>query len=288
MTSINGIGTSGVAGPNQPPSTGTAASTAVSAGTLGGSAAYLTALLGLGSPQESEAGSSGLRSPIDPENSEALLLLVESQFDQSSSAARGAALASRFGAAQNTISNSSAALRAAFAAVSSATDAVTKAQAKLEADTSANDDPSIIDQDKKDLTTGQTQLQSDQTTLAGLEGASIPTAINLIATGLQADVAQDDSHAVTRSAHRDIAYQDVADTGKAFRDGEVDRARRGGAEQARDGTARDGNRGEQMAAALAAGAADAIATIQALRATLTPPVAPTAAVESGGRVRLSL
>lgn len=287
MTSINGLGTPGVSGPNQAASAGTAAA-AVSAGSASGSAAYLAALLGAGSPGESEGGSSGLRSPVNPENSEALLLLVESQLDQASSAARGAALAGRYGAAQNTISNSSAALRAASDAVSSAAGNLGTAQAKLDADTSAKADQSVIDSDKTAVSNAQARLQQAQTALASLGPSSVRTAIDLIAAGLRADTAQDGSHAAIGSAHRDIAYQDVADAGKAFRDREVDGAHREGAERARRGAARGEDRGEAMAAALAAGAADAIATIQALRATLPPAVAPTAAVESGGRVRLSL
>lgn len=128
VTSVNGNTIPNVADSGRADATSAAAPAPVSAG-VGGSAAYLAGLLAAASPAV-DAGSSGLRSPINPENAEALLLVVESALDQVTAKNRAASVTSRFGAAQGALEITGAALALA------ATD-LTTAQGRLATDTAA-------------------------------------------------------------------------------------------------------------------------------------------------------
>lgn len=388
VSTINGPGPTGVS-----PTGGTAPGAAAQAGAsvsigASGTAASLAALLSLASP-EIDPGATGLRAPVNAENAEALLLLVESALDQTANRNQNAGATGRFGQARSALAAASATLTAAITAFASDTAALATDQRGLTADQgrlTTDQGKQAADQSK--LTgdqNGQAQLQAtsdalgqqisalddqvaglndqisgaapgsdtsgiaarlvatqgllnaDKTAKAGVDGrltaakgavaadrdalaadqqtvaadqaavasdeakvatdqsavsrdiAALQSGMALIAsaaalaTSLRVDGDRKADLGSVKSQHRDIAYQDVADTGQLFRAKEVAHVEHGGVHSAERARARDEGFAARMAIGLAAVLVDAIEVLRTLAAS-PPPVAG----ESGARVRLSL
>lgn len=346
VTSVSGNFVSNVAGTGQTSASDAAAATPVSSG-VSGSAGYLAGLLAAASPTI-DAGSSGLRSPVNPENSEALLLLVESRLDQASAGNRAGTLTARYGQAQGALQNTAAGFAQAGIEMTTAqnklpTDqnSLTTAQNKqttlegqlatanqtvLDAETALADAPPDTDQThlqalqkavtdaqtaqqdisgqldlaNNDVTTATNAVQADNNDITAAQNAAtrLTATLSQIATGLRVEVGRDTHTAADRSVRKETAYDDVAATAKSFRASELDRTTDERANHADLSAARDrggdrdrapgGDSGSRLAAGLADNLAAVLPILQGFAAAPPPAMSQTAALEAGGRVRLSL